>query len=47
MTAFDFMANSFFTLVGVLCMAASILVIVITGSVIIRVVKGGAKNGKR
>lgn len=46
MTMFDFMVNAFYMLCGVLCVAASVMIVYVTVCAIIKATrKGGGQNG--
>lgn len=47
MTAFQFMANSFYILVGIACAGAAAVIVYAVAAGIYRGVKGARKNGKR
>lgn len=47
MTMFDFMANAFYMLCGVLCVAVSVLVLYCVIISILRTIGKGNKNGRK
>lgn len=47
MTAFNFMANAFYVLVGVVCFALAALVVFIVLNVIIKIGREGRRNGRK
>ncbi len=46
MTMFEFMVNAFYLLCGVVCVAASVLVVYGVVNGIIKSLGGGSKNGR-
>lgn len=47
MTAFEFMAAAFYTLIGVACLAVAVVIVYIVAACIFRGRKGGAHNAKK
>jgi hypothetical protein len=46
MTAFQFMANAFYLLVGVACAGGAALIVAVVLACIRNIIKGGRGNGK-
>jgi hypothetical protein len=47
MTMYDFMVNAFYMLCGVVCVAASVLIVYVVVATIFKIAqKGGKRNGR-
>ena len=47
MTTFEFMATSFYALVGVACLALAAVIVYAVSVAIYKGIKGGGRNGRR